>query len=108
MLSIDPSKLQPVPKEDIERLREAVRERVIKPYKARQREARRRAYSMNLPLWSAIREYIDAEIKLGMTRHIASTTSDPMVRRVLIEEGIPKLEEQSTRMETAVRAALEN
>jgi hypothetical protein len=55
MLNIDPSKVTPVPKEDVERLRMAIRERVIKPMLARslqraidEREARLRPI---LPQW---------------------------------------------------------
>ena len=35
MLNIDPAKISPVPKEDIEKLRKAIFERVVKPYYAR-------------------------------------------------------------------------
>jgi hypothetical protein len=58
---------------------------------------------MNLSMWSAIREYVAAEIKLGIARHVCATSSDPMVRRVMGEEEIPTLQEQSTRMESEVR-----
>jgi hypothetical protein len=59
---------------------------------------------MNLSMWTAMREYIAAEIKLGILRSQRESGN-----AVCLEE-ISKQEAQSTRMETAVRehvAALE-
>lgn len=47
---------------------------------------------MNLSMWTAMREYIAAEVRLGIARHACASP-----------ESISALEEQSTRMETAVR-----
>jgi len=58
---------------------------------------------MNLPLWSAIREYIDAEIKLAFARYHADLTG---YRTKSESQRIEALEAQSTRMETAVREML--
>lgn len=62
---------------------------------------------MNSALWASMREYIAAEVNLAVARHTAATTTDPMVRRIAIEEDIPKLEGQSTRMETDIRECIE-
>jgi hypothetical protein len=57
---------------------------------------------MNLSMWTSIREYIAAEVRLGIARH---------QRDVHDEAGtggeIAALEEQSTRMETDVRRLME-
>lgn len=57
---------------------------------------------MNLSLWTSIREYVDAEIKLAIARY------DYHVHAMTPKRGeqIAALEEQSTRMETAVREML--
>ena len=51
---------------------------------------------MNLSMWTAIREYIDAEIKLSWARK--TLVNDPLLE---------VLAAQSTRMETAVREYVE-
>jgi hypothetical protein len=59
---------------------------------------------VNLVLWELVREYIDAEVKLGIKRNMHRQDLAPgsTVRNVKIQD----LEEQSTRIETAIRAAL--
>lgn len=63
---------------------------------------------MNLTLWTGIREYIDAEIKLAFARQdlafASAAGNDEDVRRAA--ERVRGLENQSTRMETSVREAL--
>lgn len=58
---------------------------------------------MNEALWFAIREYIDAEIKLGIARNTARM---PGLRFDGIDDEIKAHEEQSTRMKTAIREML--
>lgn len=50
---------------------------------------------MNLSMWTAIREYIAAEIQLTLAR---ARSTDPSN-----DSRVRSLEEQSTRMETSVR-----
>lgn len=57
---------------------------------------------MNLNLWTAIREYVNAEVRLGILRSQRESDQPENVRR----EEIARLEEQSTRMETYVREHL--
>lgn len=42
-MAIDPSKLRPVPKEDLEKFQRSIRENVIKPMEERRRKAAERA-----------------------------------------------------------------
>jgi hypothetical protein len=63
---------------------------------------------MNLTIWTGIREYVAAEIRLALLRRDYSAAS------VLVDESemariareIGDAEAQSTRMETSVRKAL--
>lgn len=53
---------------------------------------------MNLSLWEAIREYVAAEVRLGIARHQRDIHDEAGTA-----DEIAGLEEQSTRMETEVR-----
>jgi hypothetical protein len=56
---------------------------------------------MNEAIWAAMREYIDAEIKLALSRTRAGKSPTKSE-----SDRIAILEAQSTRMETAVRESL--
>jgi hypothetical protein len=103
-MEIDPSRVTPVPKEDTDKLKAAVRERVIKPIQERHRAAlaHRQQRGLTLGQWTAMREYIAAEVRLGVLRFQRESGQCEAVR---IEE-IKRLEEQSTRMETILRESL--
>lgn len=60
---------------------------------------------MNEPLWSAIREYIAAEVKLAGLRHDLKEHWASHGHHNLTQK-ISETEAQSTRMESAVRAQL--
>jgi hypothetical protein len=73
---------------------------------------------MHLSLWSAIREYIAAEVELAVCRHEhmrhLRTAGQPSPGNCLEpcearawDDHIQRLQEQSTRMETAVREMLD-
>jgi hypothetical protein len=64
---------------------------------------------MNLTVWTGIREYIDAEIKLAfavqsLANKIALGASPPEVHKA--EKKVEELRLQSSRMETSIREAL--
>lgn len=61
---------------------------------------------MNLALWTAIREYVAAEVALGVARHAADFAAHGQTAHYSAEKQIPQLAEQSTRMEDAVRVLL--
>lgn len=60
---------------------------------------------MNLALWTSIREYVAAEIKLALLRHQRAQPGQPWV--IGEDTELRRLEEQSTRMETSVRELIE-
>ena len=57
---------------------------------------------MNLSMWTTIREYIAAEVRLGIARHQRDVHGEAGTA-----DEIAGLEEQSTRMETEVRRLLD-
>lgn len=64
---------------------------------------------MNQATWPALREYIDACIALESAKRDVAFDGRPYSvseRQRIRDEDIPKLQEQVTRMETAVREAL--
>ena len=62
---------------------------------------------MNISMWTAMREYIAAETELAVCRYARRNTVDYDQRAVDLDARIAELQEQSTRMETAVRGYLE-
>jgi hypothetical protein len=65
---------------------------------------------MNLTVWTGIREYVAAEIRLSLARYQLFLLHDQAIRHNQsadeLRAEIATLEEQSTRMETSVREAL--
>jgi hypothetical protein len=57
--------------------------------------------------WTALREYIAAEIELGLRRQIHYAEYRPCIGFDAHQKRIAELEQQSTRMETAIREAIE-
>lgn len=57
---------------------------------------------MNLNMWETIREYVAAEVRLGIARHQRDVHDEAGTT-----DEISGLEEQSTRMETEVRRLID-
>lgn len=68
----------------------------------------REGVNLNAAIWPALREYIAAEVQLALQRHRLYHTSDMRepILPIDIAAEIQRLEEQVSRMETAIRESL--